>query len=53
MVIMKIIITFEGFLERLELIIIEGITIIKMTRQGSGDETLSYNRKINTTVSKQ
>ena len=47
------VITFEEFLERLELIIIEGITIIKMTRQGTGDEPLSYDRKINTTVSKQ
>ena len=35
-------ITFEGFMEKLELlIIIEGI-IIKMTRQGTGDEPLSY-----------
>ena len=47
------VITFEGFVERLELIIIEGITIIKMTRQGTGDAPLSYDRKINTTVSKQ
>ena len=38
MVIMKTIITFEAILERLELIIIKGITIIKMTRQGTGDE---------------
>ena len=34
-------ITFEGLKEKLELIIIEGITIIKMTRQGTGDEPLS------------
>jgi len=34
-------ITFEGFMEKLELIIIEGITIIKMTRQGTGDKPLS------------
>ena len=49
--------TFEGFLERLELIIIEGITIIKMTKQGTGDDRrshiLSYDRKISSTVSKQ
>ena len=50
---MKIIIIFEGFLERLELTIIEGIIIIKMTRQGTGDEPLCYDRKINTRVSKQ
>ena len=35
-------ITFEGLMEKLELIIIEGITIIKMTRWGTGDEPLSY-----------
>ena len=34
-------ITFEGFMEKIELIIIEGI-IIKMTRRGTGDEPLSY-----------
>ena len=34
-------ITFEGFMEKIELIIIEGI-IIKMTRWGTGDEPLSY-----------
>ena len=32
-------ITFEGFLEKLELI--EGITIINRTKQGTGDEPLS------------
>ena len=36
-------ITFEGFLEKLELI--EGITIIKMTRQGTGDEPLSLRQE--------
>ena len=47
-------IKFEGFLEKkLELIISESITIIKMIGQGTGDEPLSKDRKLNTTVSKQ
>ena len=46
-------ITFEGFPEKLELIIIEGITIIRMSRQGTEDEQLSYDRKLHTAVSKQ
>ena len=39
--------------EKLELIIIEGITIIRMSRQGTEDEQLSYDRKLHTAVSKQ
>ena len=34
-------ITFNGFLEKLDLIIIEGTTIIKLSSQGTGDEPLS------------
>ena len=34
-------ITFEGLKEKFKLIIIEGITIIKMTRRGTGNEPLS------------
>ena len=37
-------ITFEGILEKLELID-EGITIITMTRQGTGDEPLSLRQE--------
>jgi len=36
-------ITFERFLEKVELI--EAITIIKMTRQGTGDEPLSLRQE--------